>query len=113
MKTMKYKSSSTYKHYNSTSKSHNYSREFIRKTGQTVSTTTGRTNISKKGWIIRIFTLVFLASLILIYNLYFGLKNPESQPIMIYTGFVISLSILILAFGWVCYRNPAISPEPY
>ena len=103
---MKYKSSPS----SSSSKSHNYSREAIRKTGQTVSTTTGRINISKKGWIIRIFTLVFLASLILIYNLYFGLKNPESQPIMIYTGFVISLSILILAFGWVCYRNPAISP---
>lgn len=28
---------------------------------------------------------------------------------MIYTGLIISLSILILAFGWICYRNPAIS----
>ena len=28
---------------------------------------------------------------------------------MIYTAFIISLPILILAFGWVCYGDPAIS----
>ena len=88
------------------SKSHNCL-DPIRKTGQSVSTITGRINISKKGWIIRISTLVFLSSLILIYNLYFGLINPESQPVMIYTGIVMSFSIIILAFGWICYRNPS------
>jgi hyaluronan synthase len=85
----------------------------IRETGQTVSLSTGRINISKKGWIIRISTLAFLTSLILIYNLYFGLINPESQPIMIYAGIVMSFSIMILAFGWICYRNPSRStPSP-
>jgi hyaluronan synthase len=85
----------------------------IRETGQTVSLSTGRINISRKGWIIRISTLAFLTSLILIYNLYFGLINPESQPIMIYAGIVMSFSIMILAFGWICYRNPSRStPSP-
>jgi hyaluronan synthase len=85
----------------------------IRETGQTVSLSTGRINISRKGWIIRISTLAFLTSLILIYNLYFGLINPQSQPIMIYAGIVMSFSIMILAFGWICYRNPSRStPSP-
>ena len=100
---LKYRSSSS-------SSSNNYLKEIVRGPSQTVSMTTGRINISKKGWIIRISTLIFLISLILIYNLYFGLINPESQPIMIYTGIVMSFSIMILAFGWICYRNPSRSP---
>jgi hyaluronan synthase len=80
----------------------------IKEPSQTVSNSTGKINISKKGWIIRISTLLFLISLILIYNLYFGLINPKSLPIMIYTGIVMSFSIMILTLGWICYRNPAI-----
>jgi hyaluronan synthase len=82
--------------------------KIIKEPSQTVSASTGRINISKKGWMIRISTLLFLISLILIYNLYFGLIHPGSQPIMIYTGIVMSFSILIMAFGWFCYRNPSI-----
>jgi hyaluronan synthase len=101
----------------SSSRPSNYLSEIVKESGQTVSTSTGRINISKKGWIVRISTLLFLISLILIYNLYFGLINPKSQPIMIYTGIVMSFSIIILAFGWICYRNPSIystsaSPSP-
>src|SRR5690349_11763510 len=80
----------------------------IKEPSQTVSNSTGKINISKKSWIIRISTLLFLISLILIYNLYFGLINPKSLPIMIYTGIVMSFSIMILTLGWICYRNPAI-----
>ena len=95
--------------FSSSSRPRNYLSKIIKESNQTVSTSTGRINISKKGWIIRISTLLFLISLILIYNLYFGLINPESQPIMIYTGIVMSFSIMILAFGWICYRNPSIN----
>ena len=59
----------------------------------------GRIKISKKGWVIRILTFAFLSLLIVVYNL-FGLRNPQEQPIMMYTGFVISLSLFILTFGW-------------
>jgi hyaluronan synthase len=97
-----------YRSSSSLSRPRNYLSKIIKESSQTVSTSTGRINISKKGWIIRISTLLFLISLILIYNLYFGLINPESQSIMIYTGIVMSFSIVILAFGWICYRNPSI-----
>jgi uncharacterized protein with PQ loop repeat len=98
-----------YRSFSSSSRPRNYLSKIIKESSQTVSTSTGRINISKKGWIIRISTLLFLISLVLIYNLYFGLINPESQPIMIYTGIVMSFSIVILAFGWICYRNPSIN----
>jgi hyaluronan synthase len=68
----------------------------------------GRIRISKKGWLIRILTFAFLSLLIVVYNL-FGLRNPQEEPIMMYTGFVISLSLFILTFGWIFYRNPSAS----
>ena len=68
----------------------------------------GRIKISKKGWVIRILTFAFLSLLIVVYNL-FGLRNPQEEPIMMYTGFVISLSLFILTFGWIFYRNPSSS----
>src|SRR5690349_915925 len=68
----------------------------------------GRIRISKKGWLIRILTFAFLSLLIVVYSL-FGLRNPQEEPIMMYTGFVISLSLFILTFGWIFYRNPSAS----
>jgi len=50
----------------------------------------------------------------MLYN-YFGIINPEEKPIMIYTSFVISLSIIVFVVGWILYRNPSskitISPD--
>jgi hypothetical protein len=48
--------------------------------------------------------------LIVVYNLFIGLRNPQEEPIMVYTGFVISLSLFTLTFGWIFYRNPASVP---
>jgi hypothetical protein len=69
----------------------------------------GRIRISKKGWVIRILTFAFLSLLIVVYNFFVGLRNPQEQPIMMYTGFVILLSLFILTFGWIFYRNPSSS----
>ncbi len=74
---------------------------------QTISLN-GRIKISKKGWVIRILTFAFLSLLIVVYN-FLGLRNPQEEPIMMYTGFVISLSLFILTFGWIFYRNPSSS----
>ena len=72
----------------------------------------GRIRISKKGWVIRILTFAFLSVLIVVYNLFVGLRNPQEQPIMMYTGFVILISLFILTFGWIFYRNPSSSTVP-
>jgi hyaluronan synthase len=69
----------------------------------------GRIRTSKKGWVIRILTFAFLSLLIVVYNLFVGLRNPQEEPIMMYTGFVIMLSLFILTFGWIFYRNPSSS----
>ena len=66
----------------------------------------GKIMLKRKGWIIRIFSIVTLISLILIYT-YFGIISPEEKPIMIYTSFMISLSIIVFVFGWIFFRNPS------
>ena len=78
---------------------------------QTISLN-GRIRISKKGWVIRILTFAFLSFLIIAYNLFVGLRNPQELPIMMYTGFVILISLFILTFGWIFYRNPSSSTVP-
>src|ERR1044071_8047673 len=81
------------------------------KSNQTISLN-GRIRISKKGWVIRILSFVFLSFLIIAYNLFIGLRNPQELPIMMYTGFVILISLFILTFGWIFYRNPSSSTVP-
>lgn len=66
----------------------------------------GRIILNKKGWIIRILSMITLIALLALYN-YFGTINPEERPIMIYTSFVVSLSIIVYIFGWIFYKNPS------
>ena len=95
------------------SKSDNYSIQSITKgkyiamlkTNQTVSHS-GKILLNKVGWSIRILSIITLISLLMLYY-YFGSINPEEKPIMIYTSFVISLSIIVFVFGWIFYRNPS------
>src|SRR5947208_764712 len=46
------------------------------------------------------------------YNMSRREKNPNELPIMMYTGFVILISLFILTFGWIFYRNPSSSTVP-
>ena len=95
------------------SKSDNYSIQSITngkyiaklRTNQTVSHS-GKILLNKVGWSIRILSVITLFSLLMLYY-YFGSINPEEKPIMIYTSFVISLSIIVFVFGWIFYRNPS------
>ena len=72
---------------------------------QTVSPS-GKIMLNKYGWPIRILSIITLIALLMLYN-YFGTINPEEKPIMIYTSFVISLSIIVIVVGWIFYRNPS------
>ncbi len=77
----------------------------IRKSNQTVSSTSRRIKVSTKGWIMRELIITILVSLIVLYS-YYGLTNPKGSFIMIYTSIIIAISIIIYIIGWIFYRNP-------
>ena len=74
------------------------------KVGQQI-TKTGKIHVSKKGWIVRIVTIV-IVTIVIIYNIKMGLDLDE--PLIVYATLLPFHSILILALGWIFYKNPAI-----
>jgi len=86
----------------------------IRKSNQTVSPTSRKIKVSRRGWITRAITITILVSLIALYR-YYGLINPKGNFIMIYTSIIISISIIIYICSWIFYRNPTPSniTNPY
>ena len=73
------------------------------KCGQKVSAD-GRIVVEKKGWVLRIITLVAMV-LVASYNIYQGYVLGDM--LVIYATLVLIHSILILSVGWFFYRNPA------
>jgi hyaluronan synthase len=73
------------------------------KCGQKVSAD-GRIVVEKKGWVLRIITLVAMIS-VASYNIYQGYVLGDM--LVIYATLVLVHSILILSVGWFFYRNPA------
>ncbi len=73
------------------------------KCGQKVSAD-GRIVVEKKGWVLRIITLVAMV-LVASYNIYQGYVLVDM--LVIYATLVLIHSILILSVGWFFYRNPA------
>lgn len=59
------------------------------------------------------FAIAVLVFLVLVSILYLGIRSPQEEPIFIYTGFLISFSILVYFFGWVFYRNPSTSATAF
>lgn len=64
----------------------------------------GRIIIGRKGWVLRITTLLLLV-LVASFNIYQGLALGDL--LVVYVTLVLIHSILILSVGWFFYRNPA------
>ena len=64
----------------------------------------GRILIKRRGWVVRITTLVGIA-LITAYNLYEGFQLQD--PLIVYSTLMPAHALLVFGFGWIFYRNPA------
>ncbi|HXG07347.1 MAG TPA: glycosyltransferase [Nitrososphaera sp.] len=67
----------------------------------------GKIKVSKKGWVIRITTIVGI-SLIALYNLYEGFHLRD--PLIVYSTLMPLHALLVFTFGWLFYRSPAKGP---
>jgi hyaluronan synthase len=83
----------------------------IKKSNQSLSSD-GRILVTRMGWLLRLLLISCLVALVFVSTLYLGIQNPREEPIYIYSGFLISFSIVIYLVGWALYRNPS-SPSKY
>jgi cellulose synthase/poly-beta-1,6-N-acetylglucosamine synthase-like glycosyltransferase len=79
----------------------------VKKSNQSLSSD-GRILVTRKGWLLRLLLISCLVALVFASTLYLGIQNPREEPIYIYSGFLISFSIVIYLVGWVLYRNPSL-----
>jgi len=64
----------------------------------------GRIYVPKKGWVLRVFVIIGLISII-VYNLYVGLYLVD--PLVAYSTIMPLHALLVLIVGWFFYKNPA------
>jgi hyaluronan synthase len=87
-------------------------REIVLKKSKQALSADGRILVTKRGWLVRLFSILCLVLLVLVSTLYLGRRNPLEEPIYIYSGFLISFSIVIYLVGWKLYTNPSTSNTP-
>lgn len=64
----------------------------------------GRIQVSKKGWVVRILTLISI-TLVLLYNLIWGWTTHD--PLIVYSVLVPIHTLIVFVVGWVFFRNRA------